>query len=123
MKNLVQVLGISVCLLCSVLFLLSCTSPGGEAAVTETKTTGNHTLDTVTIELMKFTPETLSISKGDTVFWVNKGFVAHTVQSYQNNKFYSDTIQPQASWKWVVEDSAAYFCSIHPTMLGKLIIK
>lgn len=123
MKNLIQVLGISVCLLFSILFLYSCTSPSEEPATTQTKTTGIHALDTVTIELMKFTPEELSIEKGDTVIWINKGFVAHTVQSYQNNKFYSDTIQPQASWKWVVEDSAAYFCSIHPTMLGKLIIK
>ncbi len=123
MKNLVHVLGISVCLLCSVLFIFSCTSPGGEVSTSPANATGINSVDTVTIELMKFTPDALSVKKGDTVIWVNKGFVAHTVQSYQNNKFYSDTIQPQASWKWVVEDSASYFCSIHPTMLGKLIIK
>ena len=123
MKNPVHVLGIIVCLLFSILFLLSCHSPGEAPAATQTKTTAVHAVDTVTISLMKFMPEELKVEKGDTVIWINKGLVAHTVQSYQNNKFYSDTIQPQASWKWVVEDSAAYFCSIHPVMQGKVIIK
>lgn len=123
MKNLLQVLGISVCLLFSVLYLYSCTSPEEDTSAKQTNSNVLPTVDTVTIELMKFIPETLHSKMGDTVIFINKGFVPHTVQSYKNNKFYSDTIKPQASWKWVVNDSAAYFCSIHPTMIGKLIIE
>ncbi|HEY5371998.1 MAG TPA: plastocyanin/azurin family copper-binding protein [Hanamia sp.] len=83
-----------------------------------------HKVDTVTINLMKFNPEVLDVTKGDTVIWINKGLVAHTVKSYQPDKFYSDTLQPGQMWKWVMTDSAAYYCTIHPvTMIGKLLLK
>lgn len=70
---------------------------------------------------MKFNPEIISVDKGDTVIWINKGLVSHTVKSYQENKFYSDTLAPGKTWKWVVVDSAAYYCTLHPAaMTGKL---
>ncbi|MEO8821505.1 MAG: plastocyanin/azurin family copper-binding protein [Ginsengibacter sp.] len=117
MKNKITSLGIS--LLFPMLFLTSCASP-------DKKSEGNenvHKVDTVTISLMKFNPETLDVQKGDTVLWINKGLVAHTVKSYQDNKFYSDTLAPGNTWKWVVTDSAAYYCTIHPaTMKGNLVV-
>lgn len=80
--------------------------------------------DTVTISMMKFNPDTLKVSKGDTVVWINTGMVPHTIKSYQDNKFYSDTLAPGQSWKWIVTDSASYFCTIHPaTMKAKLMLK
>jgi plastocyanin len=125
MKNLKAVLGIRVCLLFPILFLFSCSSPNKKSQANQTETNENiHKVDTVTLNMMKFNPEVLDVSKGDTVIWINKGLVAHTVKSYQDNKFYSDTLQPGQIWKWVVTDSAAYYCTIHPvTMLGKLVLK
>jgi plastocyanin len=108
--------------------MFSCSSSPkeNESAKTETTTTMDnsvHVVDTVRIQMMKFVPEQLSVNIGDTVVWMNKDIVAHTVESYQNNKFYSDTIQPQGSWKLIVIDSAAYYCSIHPAMQGQLIMQ
>ena len=124
MKNLVAVLGIRVCLLFPILFLFSCSSPNKKSQANQTETNENiHKVDTVTLNMMKFNPEVLDVSKGDTVIWINKGLVAHTVKSYQDNKFYSDTLQPGKLWKLVLKDSAAYYCSIHPTMQGKLVVK
>ncbi|HET7118764.1 MAG TPA: plastocyanin/azurin family copper-binding protein [Hanamia sp.] len=125
MVKLTAVLGIRVCLLFPILFLFSCSSPNKKSTANQTETKENvHKLDTVTINLMKFNPEVLDVNKGDTVVWINKGLVAHTVKSYQDNKFYSDTLQPGQMWKWIVKDSAAYFCTIHPyTMKGKLVLK
>ena len=116
MKNSIIVLGIRACLF-PILFLLSCSSPN--------KKPGNendmHKVDTVTISMMKFNPEIVYVSKGDTVIWINKGLVSHTVKSYQDNKFYSDTLAPGKTWKWVVTDSASYYCTLHlATMTGKV---
>ena len=36
---------------------------------------------TVTIEAMRFQPETLTVAAGDTIVWVNKDVVPHTATS------------------------------------------
>lgn len=122
MKNVIAVLGVS--LLFPILFLISCSSPDKKSESNQTEAKENvHKVDTVTISMMKFNPEILDVQKGDTVIWINKGLVAHTVKSYQDNKFYSDTLEPGKTWKWVVMDSAAYYCTIHPaTMKGNLVV-
>lgn len=119
MKNRITESGIRWLLLFPVLFLFSCSSPNKKSTAE-----GNlPKVDTVTLQLMKFNPAVLQVNKGDTVIWINKGMVAHTVKSYQDNKFYSDTLQPDKTWKLLVKDSATYYCTIHPTMQGKLIFK
>ena len=124
MVKLEAILGIRVCLLFSILFLFSCSSPNKKSTANQTEMKESiHKVDTVTIKMMKFNPEVLDVNKGDTVIWINKGLVAHTVKSYQDDKFYSDTLNPGKTWKWVVKDSAAYYCTIHPTMQGKLVLK
>ena len=125
MKNRIAVLGIRVCLLFPILFLLSCSSPNKKSDAKQQETEENiHKTDTVTIQMMKFNPEVLNVSKGDTVIWINQGMVPHTVKSYQDNKFYSDTLAPSQSWKWVINDSASYFCTIHPaTMKAKVMLR
>lgn len=117
MKKPISVLGISMCLLFPILFLLSCSSPNKKSEAKEV----THKADTVTISMMKFNPEIVNVNKGDTIVWINKGLVSHTVKSYQDNKFYSDTLAPGKTWKWVVTDSAAYYCTLHlATMKGKV---
>jgi plastocyanin len=118
-------LGIRVCLLFPILFLFSCSSPNKKSGANQQETEENiHKTDTVTIQMMKFNPEVLNVSKGDTVIWINQGMVPHTVKSYQDNKFYSDTLAPGQSWKWVIIDSASYFCTIHPaTMKAKVMLR
>lgn len=114
----------SLSFLFPMLFLFSCSSPNKKSTANQTEMKENiHKVDTVTIKMMKFNPEVLGVNKSDTVIWINKGLVAHTVKSYQEDKFYSDTLNPGKTWKWVVKDSAAYYCTIHPTMQGKLVLK
>lgn len=123
MKSQITESGIRWLLLFPVLFLFSCSSPDKKSTTSETVERNLPKVDTVTIQLMKFNPAVLQVNKGDTVIWINKGMVAHTIKSYQDNKFYSDTLQPDKTWKLVVKDSATYYCTIHPTMQGKLIFK
>jgi len=123
MKNLVKAFRNSVLFLSTVFLLNSCSSQDNNNKVESLTEKPSHQVDTVTINLMQFKPAILSAKIGDTVIWINKGFVSHDVTSNKPNSFYSDTIHVGQSWKMAVTDSASYHCSIHPTMLGKLVIK
>lgn len=114
----------SVCFLCTLFLLNSCTSPTGEPAKKETvKEAPAFSTDTVILKQMQFNPPVLTVKKGDTIIWINNDLVDHDVTSDKSNKFYSDTLRVGKSWKWAVTDSASYHCSIHPTMIGKILIK
>lgn len=79
--------------------------------------------DTVTIQMMAFHPDTLTISSGDTIVWINKDLVAHDISNFPDREWHSDTIRPQNSFEKIFSDHADYFCSIHPTMKGVIKIK
>ncbi len=80
-------------------------------------------VDTVYISMMKFRPEVLRVNKSDTVVWVNQDLVKHDVSAYPDGEWTSGPIPAGSSWKMVVSDSLSYFCSIHPTMKGKIKMK
>lgn len=76
----------------------------------------------ITIDGMRFQPETLTVRKGDQVTWVNKDLVPHTVT---HNQFDSATIGPDRSWTFVAGKSGTYnyVCALHPSMKATLIVK
>lgn len=78
---------------------------------------------TVLIEGMRFQPEGLSISAGDTVVWVNRDMVPHTATSAGH--FDSNEIPPGKSWTYSVRDAGelAYICTYHPSMKGVLRVR
>lgn len=79
--------------------------------------------DTVIISGMKFQPANLVVHKGDTVLWINKGIVKHNVTTFPAKEWTSGKIAIDSTWAKVVTDSISYFCSIHPTMKGKIVIR
>jgi len=117
MKNQIKVLGIILFLLFPMLFFISC-NPSDKNTTKNT-----HSVDTVVIKQMQFFPADLNVKIGDTVVWINNDMVPHTVKESEAQGFYSDTINVGKSWKTEVKDSASYICSIHPTMVGKLVLK
>jgi len=123
MKPLLNVFRNSMFFLCMLFLLNGCSSHENNKnkleAVSE-KT--SHSVDTVTIKLMQFNPAILKVKIGDTVLWINEDLVSHDVTSNKSNSFYSDTLHVGQSWKMAVKDSAGYHCSIHPTMLGKIVL-
>jgi plastocyanin len=72
---------------------------------------------------MRFNPDTLTVERGDTIVWVNKDLVPHTVTAAHT--FDSHQIAPQASWTYVARRPGhyAYVCTLHPTMKATLIVK
>ena len=82
------------------------------------------TTHTVTIEGMRFQPDALAVSRGDTIVWVNKDLVPHTATS-KAGSFDSKTIQVDKSWKYTMRTKGtfAYICTLHPTMKGTLRVR
>jgi plastocyanin len=77
----------------------------------------------VTIEGMKFIPESLEVAPGDTIIWSNKDFVPHTVTAGKSIE--SGTIEANVSWKYVAKQKGRfdYLCRFHPGMRATLVVK
>jgi plastocyanin len=77
----------------------------------------------VSIEGMKFVPESLEVAPGDTVTWTNKDFVPHTVTAGKSIE--SGTIEANAGWSYVAKQKGRfdYLCRFHPGMRATLVVK
>lgn len=96
--------------------LAGCNNKTSQTSATHPKT------DTVIIDQMKFVPVEITISKGDTVLFINRDIVAHNATEVSNS-WASPTLNSGDSWSLVPEKDADYFCSIHIVMKGKILIK
>jgi plastocyanin len=79
---------------------------------------------TVTIEGMRFQPDVLAVARGDTVVWINKDLVPHTVTAPTGLD--SGTIDPGQSWRYTAGRKTGeidYVCTFHPTMTATLRIR
>ena len=79
---------------------------------------------TVTMENMRFQPQSLTVAPGDTVVWVNKDLVPHTATSKAGG-FDSQVIPAEKSWKFTVRKKGefAYICTYHPLMKAVLRVR
>ena len=79
---------------------------------------------TVTIEGMKFAPERLEVTAGDTVVWTNRDLVPHTVTA-SVARVESGELAPNKSWRFVAKRKGEmpYICRLHPVMKGVLVVE
>jgi plastocyanin len=94
--------------------------PAGQSATT-TATAAAH----VTIRALKYSPETIEISKGQTIEWANNDLTPHTVTSQRGRDLNSGSIEAGASWRHTFKQSGtfSYFCTFHPEMKGSVTVK
>ena len=90
--------------------------------ISESETTPPK-VHTVEIKQMRFTPAELIVHKGDTVIWVNHDIVPHDITEESRKAWKSPLLVVGKSWSLVVTQSTDYYCSIHPEMTGKIIVK
>lgn len=78
---------------------------------------------TVVMDGVKFEPETVTLTRGDTVACVNKDPFPHTVTS--KGAFDSRSIAPGKSWKYTPTrvGEYPYICTLHPNMKGMLKVE
>jgi plastocyanin len=69
-----------------------------------------------------FSPQTLNITAGTTVTWINKTAAPHTVTG---NSFGSAAISPGGSYsfKFTQAGTFAYHCMFHPYMTASVSVK
>lgn len=73
---------------------------------------------------MRFSPETLTVKRGEQITWINKDFFPHTATA-GGKAFDSGAIAASASWSFVTRQPGnySYSCSLHPTMKGKVTVE
>jgi len=78
----------------------------------------------VVIEGTSFNPQSLTVRQGDVVVWKNKDPFPHTVTA-RNLQFDSHILAEGRSWKYTAKERGefAYFCALHQTMTGMLIVQ
>jgi plastocyanin len=84
--------------------------------------------DTVTVRIdnFSFSPDTLTVKAGTTVHWVNHDDIPHTVVSADTPRLFKSAPMDsdgQFSYTFNSAGSYQYFCSIHPHMVGRVIVK
>ena len=82
------------------------------------------TSHTVTIEGMKFSPGRLEVRAGDSITWVNKDFLPHSVTA-KAARVESGDLAPGKTWKLVVRSKGEidYICRLHPVMHGVVVVR
>jgi plastocyanin len=80
---------------------------------------------TVTIDNFSFAPMQLEIKAGTEVIWINKDDVPHTVVSDDHKLFKSRALDTDEKFSFTFKDPGTYeyFCSVHPKMTGKIVVK
>jgi plastocyanin len=78
----------------------------------------------VTIDNFNFTPPTLVVTPGTTVTWKNDDDSPHTVRE-KDGKFKSAALDTDDTFSqtFAAPGEYEYFCSIHPRMVGKIVVK
>lgn len=78
----------------------------------------------VTIKSFAFGPEAVTVPAGTKVTWINKDNEPHTVVS-NDQKFQSEAMDTEDKFSVTFDKPGTYgyFCSLHPHMTGKVIVK
>ena len=72
-----------------------------------------------------FSPKMFTVPAGETVAWINHDKVPHVISSADNQFQKSPPLQPGRSFSntFATRGTYSYFCSVHPRMTGKILVK
>jgi plastocyanin len=78
----------------------------------------------VSIDNFSFSPLDLTIQAGQQVTWTNRDDVPHTIVGV-DHQFKSKALDTDESFSFTFKDPGTYeyFCSVHPRMTAKVIVK
>ena len=78
----------------------------------------------VAIQNFAFSPQVIVVAPGTTVTWTNADEDPHTVTA-NDKSFHSAAMDTDESYSFTFTRPGefAYFCSLHPHMTGKVIVK
>jgi plastocyanin len=103
--------------------LLAILAGGGvvvaRAAGDHTKMTGTE----ISVDNFTFGPTTITVPVNSTITWVNHDDVPHVIAS-TDGLFRSKALDTDDKYTFTFDKAGtySYFCSIHPKMVGKIIV-
>ena len=77
----------------------------------------------VNIDNFTFAPQTLTVKAGDTVTWVNRDDIPHTVVSTGNFRSKPLDTGDKFTFTFTRAGSFQYFCSLHPHMQASITVQ
>ena len=101
-------------------------NPSASQASSPAATTSTASVTKVSIGNFVFQPKELVVMAGTTVTWVNTDDVPHTATSSSSPPLFDskalDT-DDKFSFEFKTPGTYDYFCKLHPSMTGKVIVK
>ena len=78
----------------------------------------------VRVDNFTFGPDTLTVPANSTVTWVNKDDVPHVIAS-NDGLFKSKALDTDDTYSYTFTKAGtyAYYCSVHPKMVGKIVVQ
>jgi plastocyanin len=92
-------------------------------ATAPTTAPANTTPVQISIDNFTFSPARLTVKAGQTVTWVNRDDVPHTVVA-NDRSFKSEALDTDDHYShaFTATGTYRYFCSIHPHMTGEIVV-
>ena len=89
-----------------------------------TQQQNNLGVNTVSIENLAFNPNTLTVSIGTAVTWINNDNVDHTVNA-ESGLFNSGTLSKGENYTYTFTETGtySYICGLHPSMRGTINVQ
>jgi amicyanin len=105
--------------------LALCASLAMDVARADAPATAAGPAQEIIILSYKFGPDVLTVPAGTTVTWTNKDEVPHTVSSSDKRFTSSPALDTgdHYSYTFTTPGTYAYFCTLHPFMVGKIIVE
>lgn len=78
----------------------------------------------VRVDNFTFGPDTLTVAVNSTVTWINKDDVPHVIAS-NDGLFKSRALDTDEKYSYTFSKAGtySYYCSIHPKMVGKIVVQ
>ena len=80
----------------------------------------------VTIDNFTFAPTAMTVAVGSTVTWTNRDDIPHTVVSADDPRaFKSKALDTGDTFSFTFSKAGtySYFCSVHPKMVGRIVVR
>ncbi len=98
--------------------------PSSSTSTTSTTTPAATGQNTVTIQNFSFSPSILTVKVGDKVTWTNQDSMGHSVTA--DDKSFDTGVMANGESKsltFAKAGSFAYHCSVHPSMMGTVVVQ
>ena len=78
----------------------------------------------IRVDNFTFAPDTLTVPVNSTVTWVNKDDIPHVIAS-SDGVFKSKALDTDQKYSYTFTKAGTYpyYCSIHPKMVGKVVVQ